>query len=432
MRRLHLTLILCVPLALLSTSVEAQQGRTANPHGSLTEVDCADCHSAAGWKPVKATLDFDHDGVSGFALSGRHREASCTSCHLGSRFDEPKAAPGDCTVCHVDVHRGRLSDNCISCHTTTVFTDVPGIAVHAKTSFPLIGAHVQVSCESCHGNDRSGAYTPLDTDCLGCHESAYRGATAIDHVAAGYSSDCRQCHSTLAWTHNSGLFDHGAVSGGYQLVGAHLRIRCESCHAGADLTPIYATSDANDCIGCHQRDYDQAHSGVFSTSCLDCHTNETWSGVTFDHRAATGGYELAGAHAVIACDACHDAGTGVLRFAAANQNDCIACHQPDYDGAHANDGFPPTCLSCHTDVTWNGATFADHDAQFFPIFSGAHRGKWSDCATCHAAPNNYQVFDCITCHDHNQQKMDDKHSGESRYAYNSAACFNCHPRGRKE
>jgi hypothetical protein len=211
-----------------------------------------------------------------------------------------------------------------------------------------------------------------------------------------------------------------------------VRIRCTSCHSGTALALIYATSDANDCISCHQVDYDRSHAGVFPTSCLDCHTNETWLGVTFDHRAATGGYELVGAHALILCDACHDRGTGALRFVPANQNDCVACHQADYDGAHASAAFPTTCLTCHTNDTWGGATFANHDAQFFPIFSGAHRGRWTECTACHTTPGNYESFSCLTCHQHSQQQMDDKHSGERGYSYNSAACYNCHPRGRAD
>ena len=45
-------------------------------------------------------------------------------------------------------------------------------------------------------------------------------------------------------------------------------------------------------------------------------------------------------------------------------------------------GFSTDCLLCHNMVTWLGATF-DHDSEYFPIYSGAHRGRWSSCATCH-------------------------------------------------
>ena len=39
-------------------------------------------------------------------------------------------------------------------------------------------------------------------------------------------------------------------------------------------------------------------------------------------------------------------------------------------------------------------------------------------------------FSCFGCHPHSDQaKTDEKHQGETGYAYDSQACYNCHPRG---
>ena len=81
---------------------------------------------------------------------------------------------------------------------------------------------------------------------------------------------------------------------------------------------------------------------------------------------------------------------------------------------------------------WKPAEFAIHDAQFFPIFSGAHNGEWTSCTECHSNPANYSVFTCIDCHEHNRTDMDDKHSGENGYEYSSLACLDCHPTGSHE
>ena len=102
---------------------------------------------------------------------------------------------------------------------------------------------------------------------------------------------------------------------------------------------------------------------------------------------------------------------------------------PDYERVHAGTGFPTTCATCHSTATWSGASF-NHDQQFFPINSGAHRGTWTSCQTCHTDPNNFGVFTCLVCHEHNQSDMDRKHREVSGYAYASPLCYSCHPNGR--
>ncbi|HKJ01704.1 MAG TPA: hypothetical protein VJ997_04595, partial [Longimicrobiales bacterium] len=69
--------------------------------------------------------------------------------------------------------------------------------------------------------------------------------------------------------------------------------------------------------------------------------------------------------------------------------------------------------------------------QYFPIYSGKHRGEWNSCGDCHTTPTDLSVFSCLTCHEHNQKDMDDKHKGRSGYVYESGACLSCHPRGRE-
>lgn len=351
-------------VALLATLVPAPAARAqepaAYPHGATTRsLDCTWCHTQQGWTPTKQPLDFDHEAVTGFARTGRHAKLSCTGCHVGLEFAEPKTAATGCSTCHVDVHIGSLSVECEACHSTAAWDDVRGVALHARTSLPLTGSHLQISCESCHLDDTGGAYTTLDSDCYSCHSGDYESAT-LDHVENAFSTDCESCHNTLAF--GAGVaFDHVTVSNGFRLLGAHARIPCTECHVVPGFDPIYpgVTSD-QDCLGCHEDDYQAA--------------------------------------------------------------------DPD----HVASGFPQSCTQCHNTERWADAIYTEHDALYFPIFSGAHRGRWDSCTTCHEVPSDFAVFTCLSCHEHAQAQMDDKHREEPGYVYDSVECLDCHPDGRSE
>jgi hypothetical protein len=411
-----------VPLA---TGLLVRPAAAQGPHGRLSpDVDCATCHSSTDWKVNLRTVSFDHNRAARFQLEGRHRDAACRSCHLALRFDEPQVENGECAACHADVHQGAFAQPCAQCHVTSAFSNVPAVAIHGRTSFPLTGAHAGLSCQACHLDDRAGAFAALDPLCVSCHQSDYAAAQPIDHQAAGFPTDCRQCHSTLAWTHGV-RFDHAGVSGGFALVAAHARIRCASCHADGTLTSLFQPADQNDCLACHQPDYQRAHPGdVFPTTCLNCHGQDTWSGAQFDH-AAVSGFALLGAHQRLACASCHVEGTMEPRWQPANQDDCVACHDDDYQREHGGSGFPTTCLACHTVETWDGATFANHD-QVFPISRGPHADR--DCQECHVQPGDFRAFSCFGCH--SQSRTDGQHRGRSGYRYDSNACYSCHPNGR--
>jgi hypothetical protein len=109
---------------------------------------------------------------------------------------------------------------------------------------------------------------------------------------------------------------------------------------------------------------------------------------------------------------------------------CSSCHIAKYTATtnpiHSAAGFPTTCEQCHTTTTWLGATF-NHDASFFPIYSGKHNGRWSVCADCHTSPSNYAVFSCFQCH--LKPAMDSHHQGRAGYKYDSPTCYACHPKG---
>ncbi|UCG85457.1 MAG: Ig-like domain-containing protein [Gemmatimonadota bacterium] len=263
--------------------------------------------------------------------------------------------------------------------------------------------------------------------CGQCH-----GWLRGDHTDLGFSAvSCWVCHNPAGETHRQFVNNHAAAAGGYELLDVHAQLECGGCHVKSADRLRFSPKDANDCIACHQSDYDVQHAGTgYPTTCTSCHSTSAWSGATFDHGVASGGFDLTGRHTTLPCTSCHDAVTGQPLFTPADETDCAACHQSDYDQQHLGSGYPTSCLTCHDGSTWTGGRF-DHDADYFPIYSGDHAGEWQSCGICHTQSGDFSVFTCFNCHRHNQNDMDDTHSGMTGYAYDPPTCLGCHPDGTK-
>lgn len=331
----------------------AQTAASISPHGTQNLV-CRNCHTLDAWRPLRATPRFNHDAETAYALAGTHAVTPCRGCHLALRFDEPKLDGDPCQLCHVDVHQGRFIRSCDACHDAESFEEVNGDQLHNQTAFPLTGAHREATCQACHFDDQDGAYTTRDTNCFFCHDVVFEVAPT-DHRDRGFPTECQICHTTFGWT--DGRFDHVLLSSGFVLMGAHATAPCGSCHNQADLSfeTRFATTDANDCIACHQGGFERAHAGRgFPTTCLTCHNTSTWQGGSFQHAVAAQGFQLLGAHAAAPCDACHVSGTNTFDpiFAPADQNDCFTCHEQGYQRRHGGSGTSILCLDCHTVNRW--------------------------------------------------------------------------------
>ena len=265
--------------------------------------------------------------------------------------------------------------------------------------------------------------TPLENECMRCHTSA----NPQSHVAWSFpESSCGACHQPTVDDHGRTIAGHQAASGGFELLGVHATFECTTCHesgTGAVL-PGNPTS-TQDCIACHQSDYAGQHPAGWPTQCLDCHTTQTWTRGPLDHEVTSGGFRLLGAHATLDCTSCHDPNTWATYWQPASDADCIACHLTDYQAQHPA-GWPQTCLTCHTRDAWLPPNF-DHDATYFPIYSGTHLGLWTSCQQCHTDVNDYEVFSCLGCH--LQPQTDGIHQNVSSYRYVSTACYGCHRDG---
>ncbi len=402
---------------------EAQHGTRGYP------TSCVTCHTPTVWTDAS----FDHQEVSGgFDLLGSHADLGCLACHAAQTFEPlfDGAEPSDCAVCHTpdfpSGHEQRgFPTACGFCHTPTRWSD--GLFDHqvASGGFELLGIHNSLPCVFCHVPETfQPRFDPESaTDCVTCHQSRYD----LAHQGTGFPTTCVACHTPTSW--GDGKFDHVSISGGFDLVGVHAEKPCVSCHDPESFEPFFDPDGAGDCVSCHQADYDGQHGGQgFPTVCTECHTPTRWTDVSFSHEVASGGFRLLGIHGAVTCESCHDEATFEPLFDPAGDGDCLSCHQADYDGEHAGSGYPTTCLSCHTPTTWTATSF-DHDTDFFPIFTGDHAPRWSDCATCHTDSDDFTLFTCFNCHAHNQAAMDKKHEERAGYSYVSSACLSCHPDG---
>ncbi|MBI3567520.1 MAG: hypothetical protein HY084_04860 [Gemmatimonadetes bacterium] len=397
---------------------QADYDKSVNPPHAAQgfPVACEACHGTTSWKGAV----FNHDATL-FPLTGMHKTLVCLSCHTDGVYKGRSTA---CVSCHQKDYNASLrpphsqlglSTACAACHTTSAW--LGGSFDHSVTQFPLTGAHKTVACSGCHGD---GVYKGKSTVCVSCHLKDYNASLRPPHSALGFSTACASCHGTVAWA--GGSFDHSTTA--FPLTGAHRAAMCNDCHADG----VYK-GKSTACYSCHQSNYAATKNPPHNTtsfptaSCASCHSTTAWSPATFNH--ATTRFPLTGAHVTTPCAGCH--GDGVY---SGKTMVCVGCHQANYDATtnpnHKTVAFPTTCASCHTTTTWLGATF-NHDASFFPIYSGKHKGRWSQCSDCHTVPTNYSLFLCTNCH--LKPDMDNAHKGRSGYKYDSPTCYSCHPRG---
>ncbi len=398
---------------------------TNNPNHAAANfpTDCTTCHSETAWEPSS----FDHNDF--YVLRGAHAtiKNDCAACHINGNYS---TTPTTCNGCHAADYANTNNPNhaaanfptdCTTCHSETAWE--PSSFDH-NDFYVLRGAHATIKndCAACHQGD----YNNTPNTCNGCHISDYNQTMNPNHAAANFPTACESCHTETAWEPAS--FNHDDF---YVLRGAHANIRndCAECHINGNYNNTPTT-----CNGCHADDYANTNnpnhaSANFPTTCESCHTETAWEPASFNHDDF---YVLRGAHANIRndCAKCHANGNYNN-----TPNTCNGCHASDYANTnnpnHAQAGFPITCENCHSETAWEPATF-DHDSQYFPIYSGNHRGEWDQCTDCHTT-GNYSTFSCIDCHEHNNaNELADDHDGVNGYSYSSPACYSCHPTGDED
>jgi len=354
--------------------------------------DCEKCHNVNGWQVSMKSIN-EHQNR--FPLIGAHAVVDCDACHKNMAAGQFAGLPTQCIGCHTTDYlnttapnhqQAAFPTNCTQCH-TSMDTWFGASFDHLKlTGFALTGAHATLECTACH---IGGKFQGTPANCIGCHLKDFTSTSNPNHIQAGFSQTCQQCHNTVSWT--PATFDHSKTP--FPLTGAHVTVPCSSCHVNNVFAGLSTA-----CSSCHLKDFtgttnpNHVTSG-FPQTCQQCHNTVSWLQATFDHATMTG-FPLTGAHAAVPCAQCHVNNNYNLTSAA-----CSTCHMTDYNNTnnpnHSAAGFPTDCSICHSTTSWAGAVF-NHNNTPFPL-TGAHTAV--ACSSCHV--NN--VFAglstaCSSCH----------------------------------
>jgi hypothetical protein len=356
---------------------------------AASKSECKQCHTDHKGRQADI-LQFDREtfnhALTNFALKGEHRTVRCEGCHLPKK--PYRAAAGRCVDCHksVDPHKGRLGDACDSCHGEDGWRRTKTFD-HAKTKFPLIGAHQKVTCAACHVGEK---YKDLAIACVSCH--------AIQDKHAGrYGTKCETCHAPQKWSVVQ--FNHDKFTK-FPLRGRHATTKCDTCHVG----DLYRDKLSMACVACHKKD--DPHQGQLGARCEQCHKDTGWrQKVTFDHDITR--FPLIGRHAAVPCEECHR----TPRYKETPQV-CAACHKDIHHEGRLGSG----CAVCHNPNGWARWRF-DHTKQTRFALTGAHTEL--DCHACHKLKVVTKIAlptACYGCH-----SADDVHGGAF-----GRTCEQCH------
>lgn len=384
-----------------------------------------------------------------------------------------RTSPGELHPSHVSVAELRGPGGCASCHGS----------VFRSMGQACLDCHLPVSNQM---KDREGIHGGLDesqaTRCQDCHVEHTNGTIALvsdsSFTLAGLSVPEEYRHETVTDFH---------------LVDRHESLDCEHCHPNAHAVKLERGTSRfmgleQACTRCHE----DVHRGEFGPNCASCHgqAHEFVEAPLFVHNDA---FALAGGHADVSCEDCHQSGSAhavaallnspvttracaechdsphsepfVARFAAAQDVaaavSCEECHDPVRESFSANDdvmtaefhaasGFrldPPhaslECESCHEGIG------AEHppDSQGMAVrFASMFPGRaQNDCRRCHEDPhrgefdNGFSRGDCLVCHvetHFSPTRFDAGFHARTGYAltgkHATASCSECHTQVHNE
>lgn len=448
-------------------------------HGRLAPADlaCNKCHHEHQGRNAqlidwgRGKDKFDHR-KTGFPLEGKHAQTSCDQCHtdrlLGDaairalRAKEPGrttflGAAVECAACHFDEHRGQLGNACKTCHTEAGWKPAPGFN-HAKTEYPLQGKHAHVECLKCHARTldadaHKDAVVPPRSEvfqrfhpvshasCVDCHKDPHEGRLG---------ENCMGCHTVADW------LEVKAASGArafhektrFPLRGGHADVACKSCHGPfPGVRAVFKGMRFGACADCHV----DAHLGQLGSppvACDSCHSIQSFLPARYEPAKHTR-YPLQGAHAVVACSACHrtDAGLapkalGIRAFLEkrgrtdrvsliqlhprVDGQRCDVCHADAHHGQFAARVKTAGCADCHQVQSFTQVRF-DHAKDSSFVLTGAHAK--ASCAACHVPDTSGVVrykpvaAQCASCHA-------DAHAGQFALAPRAVTdCARCHSTG---
>jgi hypothetical protein len=239
-----------------------------------------------------------------------------------------------CAACHDDYHEGEfainhVSPDCVECHTEDGFEgSLYTIEQHNESKFPLEGAHLATPCFACHISEDDDRWTfrNIGETCVDCHDDIHDGYLTTEYYP---EQDCQKCHIADNWVENT--FDHNLTE--FELQGVHAETKCMDCHGVIEWTSLPVdivgfTGLTNDCALCHENVHDDQFEENGVTDCARCHGFQSWGMEDFNHDNTA--FPLDGAHAEVACEACHKPmesadGTMITQYKF-ERFECIDCH----------------------------------------------------------------------------------------------------------
>jgi hypothetical protein len=295
-------------------------------HDNQFGTNCVECHTEEGFRKGGDLKKFDHNRTS-FALKGKHEAVDCKKCHKSEHMTDP-LPHNTCAVCHTDYHEGQFAGlvstpDCASCHTVDGFAgSTYTLEQHAKTKFPLDGAHIATPCFACHKLEEKWKFKGLGQRCIDCHKDGHGGQ--IDEKWYP-NKTCEQCHVSSSW--RDSRFDHSKTK--FALKGAHTKQACRDCHVpdAAYKYGKFAGLPAN-CSECHEETHNKQFEVKGVTDCAKCHSNDEWKVKKFNHSKTK--FILEGKHATVDCAGCHKNTTvGDKTFVQYKFKsfECVVCHQ---------------------------------------------------------------------------------------------------------
>jgi hypothetical protein len=273
-----------------------------DPHRNQFGQNCRQCHNEESFHIVSGINNFDHNKTD-FKLEDKHRNVNCKACHK-TNFTDP-LKHDRCTDCHADYHnkqfvRNGVTPDCSECHSVKGFSQFSfTIEKHNLSRFPLQGSHTAIPCYECHRKQDKWNFREIGLDCNDCHKDIHDS-----YIQPKYYPDdnCKTCHNVSGWYEIA--FDHSKTDFG--LTGAHIGIKCRSCHYKSDSDNIVNQKFAGlskDCSSCHTDIHFKQFEKNGITDCTECHGTENWKASKFNHNNSD--FKLDGKHVNVPCSKCH-------------------------------------------------------------------------------------------------------------------------------
>ena len=385
-------------------------------HLNTVGFSCERCHTPETW--IVKDIKLVHQ-QSRFPLVGVHQSIDCSRCHTGYNNLNFQPIGASCYSCHSADYINTKNPNhvvsgfstdCESCH--TVNSKFWNSQNFLHDFFPLTGGHKIDNCFSCH---KQGTFAGLSKECVSCHLTNYNNTTNPVHSTIGFGTDCKTCHTTIAWqpasfNHDQNYFPiySGSHNGRWN--------KCSDCHTAPSNYFVFSCMTGS----CHsQSSTDNQHGGVqgygyVATQCYACHPRGSSGG--FNH--ATSIFPLTSAHTSVDCKQCHQNGypnTPTM---------CASCHQSNFNNtinpSHLTLQLVTTCETCHNTKGWQPALFPIHN-NYFPLV-GAHVTT-ATCSNCHNGNYNITPNQCAGCH---LSSYNNSQNPKHQPAGISTLCQSCH------